>query len=259
MKLFKIHEVAEQLGISASAIRFYEKMGLVFPIKDPENGYRLFDQYDIYRLWNITYYREFGLGLEDIRELRHSNSMEEVDKLVKNHKAETMRRIEKEKRQLGAWNYYERLLYKANRAGQPPMLLDTGDLHIFRRETFFDKTKTLFSFINLLYCFPYTADENSDNFDYCMLYDDDIRYIMDAEKSSEEYCIPSFPAYTMTASFSGEMDEKKALNMALEKAAECGFSVSPPYYVIYLLSIGDWEYPERYYEVLLSPAEEKAE
>lgn len=256
MKRYKIHEVAEQLGISASAIRYYEKMGLISPVKDPENGYRTFDQYDIYRLWNIIYYREFGLGLEDIRRLRHSNSWDSVNALVKNHKAETMRRIEKEKRQLGAWSYYERLLYKANRAGQPPMLLDTGDLHIFRRETFYDKTKTLFSFINLMYCFPFSADENSDNFDYCMLYDDDIRYIMDVDKSSEEYCIPSFKAYTMTASFFGEMDEKRALTMALEKAEKYGLAVSPPYYVIHLLAIGNWENPERYYEVLLSPADE---
>lgn len=256
MKRYKIHEVAEQLGISASAIRYYEKMGLIAPVKDPENGYRTFDQYDIYRLWNIIYYREFGLSLEDICRLRDSNTWESVDALVKNHKAETMRRIEKEKRQLGAWNYYERLLYKANRAGQPPMLLDTGDIHIFRRETFYDKTKTLFSFINLLYCFPFSADENSDNFDYCMLYDDDIRYIMDADKSTEEYCVPSFQAYTMTASFPGDLDEKRALTMALDKAEEMGFAVSPPYYVIYLLSIGDWEHPVRYYEVLLSPADE---
>ncbi|MGN1010594.1 MAG: hypothetical protein ACI4QO_00760, partial [Clostridia bacterium] len=71
-----------------------------------------------------------------------------------------------------------------------------------------------------------------------------------------EYCIPSFQAYTMTASFPGALDEKRALTMALQKAEEMGFAVSPPYYVIYLLAIGDWEHPVRYYEVLLSPADE---
>ena len=43
MKRYSIHSVAELLGISADAIRLYEKEGLVSPMRDESNGYRYYD------------------------------------------------------------------------------------------------------------------------------------------------------------------------------------------------------------------------
>ena len=37
---YRIGEVAKLLGVTTSAIRFYEKMGMVKPEKNVENGYR---------------------------------------------------------------------------------------------------------------------------------------------------------------------------------------------------------------------------
>ena len=88
--------------------------------------------------------------------------------------------------------------------------------------------------------------------DYSMLYDDDICYIVDAEKNIEEFCIPSFRAYSVTVSFEGNFDEQMALRIALEKVAAADVKVKMPYYVVYLLSSGDWEHSVRYYEVLLT-------
>lgn len=248
---YLIHEVAEQLNIAPSAIRFYEKKGLISPAKDPENGYRVFDEYDIYKLWSITYHREFDLSVDEIYRLKHSDTLEAIDDMVKKQKAETMRRIEKEKRQLGAWEYYQRLTARAYRHQEPPELIETGDLHIFRRDAFYDKTKTLFSFSNLFYIFPEEAN-GTVNADYSMLYDDDIRYILDADRGIEEYRIPSFKAYAVTVSFEGDFDEEKALALALRKAKDADCEVKPPFYAVYLLSSGDWEHSVRYYEVLLT-------
>lgn len=250
---YLIHEVAEQLGIAPSAIRFYEKKGLISPVKDAENGYRTFDEYDIYKLWSITYHREFDLSVDEIYRLKHSDTLEAIDDMVKKQKRETMRRIEKEKRKLGAWQYYERLTEKAYRCNEPPVLVESGDLHIFRRDAFYDKTKTLFSFCNLFYIFP-EGEHPREEVDYSMLYDDDIRYVLEDDKGIEEYVIPSFSAYAVTVRFEGDFDEQKALRLALARVKESGANVRPPYYVIYLLSSGDWEHSVRYYEVLL-PAE----
>ena len=250
---YLIHEVAEQLNIAPSAIRFYEKKGLISPQKDPENGYRVFDEYDIYKLWSITYHREFDLSVDEIYKLKHSDTLEAIDDMVKKQKEETMRRIEKEKRQLGAWQYYERLTARAYRHKEPPERIETGDLHLFRRGTFYDKTKSLFSFSNLFYIF--SADEDEINADYSMLYDDDIGYIPEADRNVEEDIIPSFSAYSVTVSIEGDFDEKKALEIALAKAKTAGVAVRPPYYVVYLLSSGDWEHSVRYYEVLLTADE----
>lgn len=253
-RTYKIHEVAEQLNIAPSAIRFYEKKGLISPVKDPENGYRIFDEYDIYKLWSISYHREFDLSVDEIYKLKHSDTLEAIMDMVKKQKTETIRRIEKEKRQLGAWQYYERLAEKAYDHIKTPKLVDTGDLHIFRRDAFYDKTKTLFSFCNLFYIFS-EGNAPQDDMDYSMLYDDDICYIVDADKSIEEFCIPSFRAYSVTVSLEGDFDEQKALHIALEKAAAADVKVKMPYYVVYLLSSGDWEHSVRYYEVLLTADE----
>ncbi|MBR5328801.1 MAG: MerR family transcriptional regulator [Firmicutes bacterium] len=250
---YLIHEVAEQLNIAPSAIRFYEKKGLISPVKDPVSGYRIFDEYDIYKLWSITYHREFDLSVDEIYRLKHSDTLEAILDMVKKQKEETMNRIEKEKRQLGAWQYYERLAARASRHSEPPELVNTGDLHIFRRDAFYDKTKTLFSFSNLFYVFR-NENELQDDADYSMLFDDDIRYILDADKGNEEFFIPSFRAYSVSVAVEGDFDEAKALAIALEKAKAEDVKVKPPYYVIYLLSSGDWEHSVRYYQVLL-PAE----
>ena len=88
-----------------------------------------------------------------------------------------------------------------------------------------------------------------------MLYDDDIGYIPEADRNVEEDIIPSFSAYSVTVSMEGDFDEKKALELALAKAKSAGVAVRSPYYVVYLLSSGDWEHSVRYYEVLLTADE----
>ena len=50
---YKINEVAKMLGVSTSAIRFYEKKGLFSALKNEENGYRTFDDHDVYKIWSI--------------------------------------------------------------------------------------------------------------------------------------------------------------------------------------------------------------
>lgn len=251
---YLIHEVAEQLGIAPSAIRFYEKKGLISPAKDSENGYRTFDEYDVYKLWSITYHREFGLSVDEIYRLKHSDALESIDRMVKKQKAETLRRIETEKRRLGAWQYYERLMAKAYRHDEPPRRICSGRLHLFRRDAFYDKTKTLYSFSNLFYIFSEDGQFPC-NEDYCMLYDDDLSYVLDADKKGRLQTLPSFSCYALTVCFEGDFDAEKALALALARAEEYGAKVRPPYYVVYLLSSGNWENAMRYYEVLLSAAD----
>lgn len=247
---YKIHEVAELLGISTSAIRYYEKKGLISSQKDPQNGYRMFDEYDIYKLWCISYHREFALSVEDIHELRQSRSLEDVESLVERQREGAIQRVEKEQRRLYAWDYYRRLLERCRWEQMPPRLADTGGMHVFRREHYYDKSNTIFSFANLLFSFP-AADAPGEGQDYCMLYDEDMQYVKEEDKALEVDYIPPFKGYVFTASFSGDFDEKRALTMALDAAEKHGFAVKPPFYAIYLMSVGSWEDAVRYYEVMM--------
>lgn len=64
-----IKDVEQQTGISKQNIRFYEKKGLLSPERKRENGYREYNQEDVYRLKEIFLYRKLGISLDDIKEI----------------------------------------------------------------------------------------------------------------------------------------------------------------------------------------------
>lgn len=66
---YTIHDVSALLGISADAIRLYEKAGLVEPLRNPANGYRYYTFDQIHRIMGIALYRQLGVGITEIGEL----------------------------------------------------------------------------------------------------------------------------------------------------------------------------------------------
>lgn len=69
---WKIKELASELQVSTRTIRFYEEKGLIAPEKDPDNGYRVFDERDMIRLRMIISLREFGMSVEQVKQLLDS-------------------------------------------------------------------------------------------------------------------------------------------------------------------------------------------
>ncbi len=67
----RIGEVSKILGINNSAIRFYERHGLINSsnITRAENGYRIYGQRDLEELRLIIRFKEFGLELKEIKRL----------------------------------------------------------------------------------------------------------------------------------------------------------------------------------------------
>lgn len=66
--MYTIKQVSTMLNCNANAIRFYEKKGLITPLRE-ENGYRTFTPKDIDLLQFITLYRKLGFSLEAIKRL----------------------------------------------------------------------------------------------------------------------------------------------------------------------------------------------
>lgn len=64
-----IKEVEKITGISSQNIRFYEKEGLVKPLRDDNNGYRVYDENDIKRLKLIKMLRMLDMPVGDIKGL----------------------------------------------------------------------------------------------------------------------------------------------------------------------------------------------
>ncbi|MGL5415017.1 MAG: MerR family transcriptional regulator [Clostridium sp.] len=70
---YSIKEIAEIFGITTNKIRFYEKKGLIEPIREANNKYRRFNEEDIIRLQTILLYRSIGLSIEIIGDILKNN------------------------------------------------------------------------------------------------------------------------------------------------------------------------------------------
>lgn len=69
MGSYTIGQVANRTGFSASALRYYEGIGLVTPSTRTESGYRLYDDRTVARLAFIARAKQLGCSLEEITDL----------------------------------------------------------------------------------------------------------------------------------------------------------------------------------------------
>ena len=69
MTQFTVSEVASRTGFSPSALRYYDKVGLVAPATRSAAGYRLYDERSLERLRFVARAKRLGLHLDDITDL----------------------------------------------------------------------------------------------------------------------------------------------------------------------------------------------
>lgn len=63
-----IGEAAEKLHLSIHTLRYYEKEGLLFPVKRAENGQRLYTLDDIQWIYMIRCLRDTGMSIQNIKQ-----------------------------------------------------------------------------------------------------------------------------------------------------------------------------------------------
>lgn len=73
---YTIKEIATMFNITTNKIRFYEKKGLLMPIRQQDNKYRRFNQGDIFKLQSILLYRSIGLSIDSIQNILKNNEKE---------------------------------------------------------------------------------------------------------------------------------------------------------------------------------------
>lgn len=66
---FRIGEAAQQSGVSAANIRYYEKEGLLLPGAREDNSYRLYSSADVHQLRFIRLCRAMDMSLDEVRTL----------------------------------------------------------------------------------------------------------------------------------------------------------------------------------------------
>lgn len=67
LKHFKIGELSRMFGIGVDSIRYYEKVGILNPIRNPDNNYRSYTMEDFRRLALIRELLGLGYSTEQIR------------------------------------------------------------------------------------------------------------------------------------------------------------------------------------------------
>lgn len=65
----RVQEIARQVGITPHTVRYYHKLGLLNPDRDPFNQYRRFDVSAIERLRFVRRAKALGFSLAEIREI----------------------------------------------------------------------------------------------------------------------------------------------------------------------------------------------
>lgn len=81
-KYLTIGEFADIMKVSTSSIRYYEKEGLLTPCKVDDNGYRLYDFDEIYRLETILLLRKLDVSLKQLKILIKNYSIDDYIEIL---------------------------------------------------------------------------------------------------------------------------------------------------------------------------------
>ena len=85
MELQQISQVTKKYGISVSALRYYEKAGLIQSIRNDDNAYRFYDEVALKRLHFITLLRKLRVSVKQIKEiLNNQNALTTVEIFERN-------------------------------------------------------------------------------------------------------------------------------------------------------------------------------
>ncbi len=97
-----VNELAKKVGVQAHVVRYYARIGLLKPARNPHNDYQLFSNQDLDRLRFIRKAQRIGLSLNDITDLLDQPNDEpccrRLQDLVSQRMDENQRRIDELRR-----------------------------------------------------------------------------------------------------------------------------------------------------------------
>lgn len=89
---YTVQKLGKIAGVSARTLRYYDEIGLLRPARINSSGYRIYGQKEVDLLQHILFYRELGVGLEDIKKIVTSDSFDELKALKEHHAKLTARK-----------------------------------------------------------------------------------------------------------------------------------------------------------------------
>ncbi|MGL4344995.1 MAG: MerR family transcriptional regulator [Cellulosilyticaceae bacterium] len=77
-----IGDVSKLLKVSTDTLRYYDKLGIVSPKKDPVNNYRYYTMEDLLALSYVMVFRYLEIPLDEIKHLIQNNKLSEFAELL---------------------------------------------------------------------------------------------------------------------------------------------------------------------------------
>lgn len=88
-KGYTIGQFSKLTGLSVQTLRYYDRIGLLCPEnRNPETGYRHYQELDVWNVEIISICKELGMSLEDIKEVLKSNDNESIMQEFSNRRKE---------------------------------------------------------------------------------------------------------------------------------------------------------------------------
>ncbi len=107
---YSIQQAANKLGLTTSALRYYDKEGLLPTLKRTESGIRTFSETDLDWLGLICCLKNSGMPILEIKQfmnlcLRGEDTCEERKEVLEKHRNEILKQMKVLKNSLGTINY----------------------------------------------------------------------------------------------------------------------------------------------------------
>jgi MerR family transcriptional regulator, thiopeptide resistance regulator len=67
--MYTVKQLSNLAGVSVRTLHYYDEIGLLKPASVGQNGYRYYQDGDLFRLQQILFFREMDLGLLQIKEI----------------------------------------------------------------------------------------------------------------------------------------------------------------------------------------------
>ena len=95
--MYKINEVSKLTGVSIRMLHHYDKIGLLSPSKRNNSNYRIYNEDDIARLYQILIFKELEFPLQEIKQILDDKDFdkEQALKLQRNLIFEKKKRLER--------------------------------------------------------------------------------------------------------------------------------------------------------------------
>ena len=102
-------DICRAFDITRDTLRHYERLGIIQP-EVAENGYRLYDDWQINLIWDCKHYQAMGFSLAQIREIMHRNTLGQTRGLIGERLGELERELAYRQMALDAMRLHQRLL-----------------------------------------------------------------------------------------------------------------------------------------------------